>query len=234
MENSDIITQMTRHRKVVRRHEEGETEIFANPSQEQEQLGSLHRVESLGEPMANEQLRFGEEGSRQRDLLALDRIEFHRIEIPDRLGQPDRDHDRFDTMVPLLARLAPVPDPEHLAKRFRDGHAGRQLTERIGKNRLETTTHATKRPVGKGGEVYPAKNNPSRGDRLEFHKRQTQREQTAPIPPDEAEATTRLQSEAEIFDENLVLHAVLEPAPSQTRTLQSEIFQFQEFHEGES
>ncbi len=42
MENPDIITQMVRHRKVVRHYENGKAEIFPHPPHQIDQLGLLH------------------------------------------------------------------------------------------------------------------------------------------------------------------------------------------------
>lgn len=111
MENPDIITQMMRHRKVIRHHQQGEAEVFAKSSHEMDQLGFLHRVEPCGESVANQQFRFGEERSSQCDLLPLNRVEFHWIEIPNHFGKPDRNHDRFHAVMPLIARLASMPYP---------------------------------------------------------------------------------------------------------------------------
>ncbi len=211
VKNADIIAQMMRHRKVVGDHEQGEVKFLANLEKKVEQFGLFDSVESLGESVTDEQVWSREQGSGERGLLSLDRVEFDRVELSDRLGESAGDHDGLDTTMPFLLVVLRVPESENFAERLVQGKIRRELAKAWGKNRLETFTDAAKLTFVESIHIDLGKGDASRRDRMEFHYREHKRMLSTFLLPDQAQATTFLDTERDLVDEQFLLQVVVEP-----------------------
>src|SRR5690606_3496010 len=97
-------------------------------------------------------------------LLPLDRVEFGRVERPDRLGKPAGDHDGLDAAMPLVLVALRIPESENFPERLVDGQIRRELAEAGGKDGLEAFPDAAELAFGEGIHIDLRERDASRRD----------------------------------------------------------------------
>jgi len=207
MEHADSITQLMRDRKIIGENEQGEPIFLAEESDAVAELGPLHGVEAIRDPLADQEFRSRQKCPGQGDLLPLDGIELGGKELLNRLWQTTGDHHGIDEAGTLVARSAARPNRKHLPKRLTHREGGRKLPEGIRKDCLNPLPHRTKTLGIKADQRDPGKGDRSRRDRTDFYQGGGKCEERLAVFADKRERAALLQSKRKVREEDSVAPA---------------------------